>query len=479
MPEQTNSAIEQAMRSVAAAVAEAAADPQRPVYHFHPPAQWMNDPNGTIFHNGYYHLFYQHNPYGDEWGHMHWGHARSTDLVHWEHLPIALWPSLEAGEEHCFSGCAAVDGDGRPLLLYTKVAPRTEDDPLTAEQWAAQGSADWITWEKHPANPILSLENHGGPPFEPSWRDPYIFQEAGRSFLVLGGTFGETAGIALYEATDASLTQWTYCKLLYALPQSELPFLECPNFFKVDETWVLLHSPYTNVHYLTGDFELYSLTFTPQQSGVLDHGQSDVPHFYATNTLYDHDDEGHERAILLGWVRGFRSGHGWNGCLALPRLLTVDEDGQPRQKPIPELRQLRGQHAQYQNIELQDTPVTLEKIVGDTLELQAQLQLGKSQAVGLRVRRSVDGTRSVAIRWDGSTLTVGENSVPLSLPPSEALTLHIFLDKSVLEVFADHGRVCITQVHYSPVEDLFVEAFAEGGIAHLAQCDAWELNPGQ
>lgn len=476
MPGQTNPAIERAMQSVAAAAEQAATDPQRPIYHFHPPAQWMNDPNGTIFHDGYYHVFYQHNPYGDEWGHMHWGHARSTDLVHWEHLPIALWPSHELDEEHCFSGCAVVNGEGQPMLIYTKVAPRTEEDPLTAEQWAALGDPDWITWRKHPANPILSLESHGGPPFEPSWRDPYIFQEAGRTFLVLAGAFDETAAVALYEATDAALTQWRYCKLLYELPVSELRFLECPNFFKVGETWVLLHSPYTVVHYVTGTFDLPSLTFSPQQQGVLDHGQSDVPHFYATNTLYDRDAAGNERCILLGWVRGFTSGRGWNGCLALPRVLTVDETGRPRQRPVPALEALRGGHVQYADIELESKGQVLERAKGDALEIRVVLERAGADAVGLRVRRSHDGARAITIRWDGSELTVGDNHIPLPSDASNRVDLHLFLDKSVLELFVNDGQLCITQVTESFVEDTGVEIFAEAGRARLVSFDIWEMD---
>lgn len=116
-----NSLITQAMLSVEAALPQAKSDPARPVYHFHPPAQWMNDPNGPLFYRGYYHLFYQHNPFADVWGPMYWGHARSPDLVQWKHLLIALWPSLDKQETHCFSGCAWVDERGQPLLFYTKV----------------------------------------------------------------------------------------------------------------------------------------------------------------------------------------------------------------------------------------------------------------------------------------------------------------------------------------------------------------------
>ena len=252
----SNPAIAQAMASVGAATAKAQADPTRPIYHFCPPANWMNDPNGTIYHNGYYHLFYQHNPYGDEWGHIHWGHARSTDLVQWEHLPIALWPSQELGEEHCFSGCAAMNGAGQPMLIYTMVGPGTHDKRPANEQWAAIGDADWITWQKHPANPVLSLQTQGGPPFRGDWRDPFIFTEAGRTFLVIGGDYDDVAGVALYEATDDTLVNWRYHKLLYQKTRDERLFLECPNFFKVDGKWVLLTSPYKTLEYVVGDFDV-------------------------------------------------------------------------------------------------------------------------------------------------------------------------------------------------------------------------------
>ncbi|HXG46495.1 MAG TPA: glycoside hydrolase family 32 protein, partial [Methylomirabilota bacterium] len=108
-------AITRAMTSVAEATPRVQDDPQRPIYHFLAPAQWMNDPNGPLFHNGYYHLFYQYNPFGDQWGHMHWGHARSRDLVTWKHLPIALAPAKEHGEDHVFSGCATISPQGRPM----------------------------------------------------------------------------------------------------------------------------------------------------------------------------------------------------------------------------------------------------------------------------------------------------------------------------------------------------------------------------
>ena len=132
-------------RSVAEAAARVGGDPTRPIVHFRPPAQWMNDPNGTIYVDGYYHLFYQHNPYGDAWGHMHWGHARSRDLVSWEHLPIALWPSERSGEEHVFSGCAAVERRrSTDALLYERrprPAERAVGGPADRRRPAAPGGS--------------------------------------------------------------------------------------------------------------------------------------------------------------------------------------------------------------------------------------------------------------------------------------------------------------------------------------------------
>jgi beta-fructofuranosidase len=470
----TNPAIAKAMQSVATAAASVGADPTRPVYHFRPPALWMNDPNGPLYHQGYYHLFYQHNPYGDEWGHIHWGHARSKDLIYWEHLPIALWPSEELDEGHCFSGYGRINGQGQPMLFYTKVSPGLPEAWLDNEQWAAIGDADLLTWEKHPANPILSLKTHGGPTFEGDWRDPFIFEEAGRVFMTLGAKISESDPVvALYEAEDARLARWSYRGILYQLPQSELRFFECPNFFKLGEKWILLTSPYRPVEYVVGSFDVASLRFKAEQRGILDYGYgNDTPNFYATNILFD--DRG--RCILLGWVRGFEAGRGWNGCLALPRLLSIGPDGHPRQQPIPELSKLRGRHSSFAELVLNNSGHTLANVAGDTLEIRAAIEPGQARAAGLKVRRSDDGRQAVTIRYNGRILHVAGTELPFTLAETEkSLDLHVFLDRSVLEVFVNDGRVCVTRVIYPPEQDVGVEVFAEEGSAVVRSLDVWEM----
>ncbi len=482
-----NPAIAQAMTSVAAASAKAAADPRRPCFHFGPPANWMNDPNGTIYHNGYYHLFYQHNPYGDDWGHMHWGHARSRDLVRWEHLPIALWPSHELGEEHVFSGCARVNAAGEPLLFYTSVAHGAAGQRPPNGQWAAVGDPDWTTWRKHPANPIFRLETHGGPDFEGDWRDPYIFAADGRTFLVLGGNCGDTAAVALYEAADATLAHWTYRTLLHTEPRHQTRFCECPNFIPVDGKWVLLTSPYRPVEYIVGDFDLASLTFAPQQRGILDPGHNAFApaNFYATNTLFAPDG----RCILLGWVRGFAAGRGWNGCLAVPRVLSIGPDNRPRQTPIAELATLRGAHHAAGPVTLTGAAQDVDRLERPVAEMWATLDPGDAPRCGLTLRpagREPSGRGpDLEIVYDRQTLTVtGDGLVgaaPLALEPGAPLDLHIYLDGAVLEVFAaaqgEPPRVAITHAVDLPLDGLVVAAQAWGNAAYLTAYDRWEMTP--
>ena len=136
-------------------------DPHRPVFHFLPVKNWMNDPNGVIQWNGQYHLFYQYNPHGAFHGTIHWGHAVSSDLVHWRHLPIALTPTPEGlDKDGCWSGCA-IDNNGVPTLFYTGVFPQV--------QCTATSSDDHLlTWQKHP-EPVISAppQSQTGQPW---WR---------------------------------------------------------------------------------------------------------------------------------------------------------------------------------------------------------------------------------------------------------------------------------------------------------------------
>jgi beta-fructofuranosidase len=446
----------QAADSVRKAAERVKDDPTRPIYHVLAPANWINDPNGPIFYKGVYHLFYQLNPYGDDWGHMHWGHVRSKDLIHWEHLPIALWPAKSKGEEHCFSGCAAVTRDGKLMLIYTSIGNRPP------EQWAAVSVDEQATrFRKHPANPLLTLKDHGSLKID-DWRDPFVFKEGGQWYMVTGGhKAGGKGCILLYGSDD--LARW---KLLGIPFEGEEANWECPNFFKLGGRWVLIYSPHGPVRYYTGDFDLRTYKFKPGYHGVMDRDQ-----FYAPNCIEDASG----RRLLWGWVRGFKGGRGWNGCLTLPRVLTVLPDGRLAQAPAPELAKLRGQEWRQEAVELKDGGRVLEGIDGDTLEIAADIEPGDAKVIGLRVRRSADGRRAVDIRFDGKVLDVAGARFPFTLAQGEkALKLRVFLDRSVLEVYAN-GREAVTRVIYPGAKDLGVELLATGGTAMVRSLQVWPL----
>ena len=335
---QSQPEVKKAMESVTAAIAHAESDPNRPIYHFHPPANWNNDPNGTIFYKGWHHLFYQLNPYGATWGHMHWGHARSRDLVNWEHLPIALGPSVEKGEEHVFSGGAISGPDGRPRLFYTSIGKR---DP---EQWmAAPADDDLVVWEKYARNPVVALKNHGSLKVD-EWRDPFLFREAGRTYMVCGGNLNSKRGgggaVQLYEAANPNLTEWRHRGVVFEYRDRRVWNIECPNLFKLGSKWVLLISPENPCEYFIGSLDLARGKFAPDTHGVLDPGRS-----YASNISYD--DRG--RTLLWLWGRTDSDpAKGWQCCMTMPRVLSIDDDGFLRQNPAPEFETSTRRGSQHE-----------------------------------------------------------------------------------------------------------------------------------
>jgi beta-fructofuranosidase len=433
----------------------------------------MNDPNGTIYHDGYYHLFYQHNPFGDTWHQIHWGHARSRDLVHWEHLPIALFPALELGEDSCFSGCVAITPEGLPILLYTMVGSRSEHS--TREQWAAVGDAELIRWKRLPDNPVLAVETHDGPAVKGDWRDPYVFKTEGRTFMVVAATLDDGAGedfvVLLYEATDHSLTRWSFRNILIRKPNYEMSFFECPNFFPLGDRWILLVSPYKPVEYYSGRFDLGTCTFTPLVQGRLDAGMD----YYATNTAFAPDG----RTILFGWVRGFRKGHGWNGCLGLPRELTVDSNGYPVQRPVRELESLRGAPARMGRQPLGSKELVLDDSAEyRSAEIACTFALRKASAVEIRILRAHDGRSAVSVGFDGHFIDVYGTKIPYEIDdPEQQLSLRIFVDRSVIEVYVDDGRRALTRVVYVDPANSGISIVSHGGEAALESLTAWKLRP--
>ncbi len=450
-------AIQKAMDAVAAAEAAAAADLRRPVCHFRPPAQWLNDPNGPLFFDGHYHVFYQHNPYGDNWGHMHWGHARSTDLIHWEHLPIALAPDHDAGEEHCYSGCATRNAAGDPMIFYTSVG-FDGDAGRPFEQWGAVSHDGMTTWKRLAQNPLITVSPSGAPAFGAKMRDPFVFHEEDRTFMVCGADLDGKPVIPLFEATTGDLTQWEYRGLVYETTADHLRFPECPNFFRLGDKWVLITSPHGPMPAMVGEFNLETLRFEPETEALLDVGSQ----FYASNILFDPKS----RHVLLGWIRGWEPGHGWNGCLGIPRVLSLDTQNRLIQDFVPELQALHGT-SMLKASAVVDGELVLGELSGDCLEIIVDYDPGDAAEFGL----VVGGAR---LSCDRRVLEVAGQQVQVDLG-EDPLRLHLVLDKSVLEVIVETRQSVTAVLPAAEMSD--VRFFSRGGNARILFLEGWELKP--
>jgi len=460
-------ALARATMAVAAATPRAQADPWRPIFHVMAPAQWVNDPNGPIFYRGWYHLFYQFTPDSDESGIKYWGHVRSRDLVKWERLPIAIAPSGDRGEDSIWSGCCVLNGRGQPMAFYTSIgkgkSPFTE-----AVQWAATGDKDLIHWEKSGGNPVLTEALHGGKKIY-DWRDPFVFRAAKRTFMVLGGSLNGSKGgqavVNIYEAENLELTKWKYRGVLFQLPDAEARTVECPNFFQLGDEWVLFVSPYGKVQYFIGRFDDKTCRFLPRARGLVDHG----PNFYAPNTMQGPGD----RRLVWGWVNGFPSGRGWNGCLSVPRELSFSREGRLRQTPAPALRQLRGKEAEWRAVTVDNQDQTFDLPGSNTLEIEVEVDMRSAGNLHVGIQ---DGSgRQVGLSFNGLELRVQEVKAPLALAKGDhELRLRIFMDRSVLEVFAN-DTVCVTKT-MPPLEgNSTLSIRTDEGQARLKALRAWPM----
>ena len=331
----------------------------RPVYHFGPRQNWMNDPNGLCYVDGWYHLFYQYNPSGDQWGSIHWGHARSSDLIHWEELPVALSPDHDRGEEHCFSGSLVAMPGERPRIFYTSIPFGERAVSHRAEQWVAYGSDDLMEWPASDRRKLMDASIHtqsghmqsdgsgGGAPEVIDWRDPFVFRHdgSGRWAMLLGGTIDGTGAVLVYASPD--LENWSFVRVLYR-NQEQGSFLECPNIGRIGKDHVLLLSnAFRRVEYrigtLTPDLRWNDAADDGSRTGILDFGE--LEGFYAPQLLHD----AHGSLTMIGWASEFSRKastliSGYNGAQSLPRRLSQHPDGGLAILPHPALQGLRQEH---------------------------------------------------------------------------------------------------------------------------------------
>jgi beta-fructofuranosidase len=324
-------------------------DPERPQFHLLPARNWMNDPNGPIYFNGRYHMFFQYNPLAAVWGDMSWNHAVSPDMLHWTHLPVAFTPTPGSPDAFgCFSGSALQLGK-RVYAVYTGTVKSTPDkatihaDGIQESQCLAwSDDPRLVTWQKDP-EPIIPL-----PPFPVTgFRDPFVWKQADAYYMTVGSGVAKTGGcVLLYRSDD--LHTWQYLHNLtegpWTPPASGEPtpnpcddgeMWECPDFFPLPgsplATHCLIYSTIGKVYWQSGTLDLATMLFHPLKTGLLD-----LDAFYAPKTQLD----AHGNRILWGWIPERRPDAamrtaGWSGMMSLPRVLTLTPDGRLHQQFLP------------------------------------------------------------------------------------------------------------------------------------------------
>ncbi len=436
----------------------------RPQFHFSPARGWTNDPNGMMYYDGQYHLFFQHNPFGTSWGNMTWGHAVSTDMIHWRQLPDAIHPD-ELGT--IFSGCGVVDhknttgwqtGEHKPLVaVYTSAGgtnAQSRGQPFT--QSIAYSTDRGRTFTKCEGNPVLGHIAGGN-------RDPKVVwhQPTEQWVMVL---YLQRPRFAFFGSPD--LKTWT------KLSELEIPNgHECPDLFELpidgdseNTRWVVWEAA---GRYLIGRFD--GKVFTPE-SGVLDscYGAAD----YAAQTFSDIPDADGRR-IQIAWMRGGRyPGMPFNQQMTLPRVLTLrtTPDGvRLFIEPVEEVKKLRGREHRRADVALGAAPVKFDGVEGDLFDIEAVLELGEAAAVGIDVR----GHR-IEYSAAAKELTALGRKAPLE-PQDGRIALRILVDRTSVEVFANHGRVQLAGCFLPDDDAREVAAYAEGGPAKAPSVAVWEL----
>lgn len=460
----------------AALMEKIAADPWRLTYHQMPATGWLNDPNGAVQFKGTYHLYHQYVPETPNGGATHWGHKTSQDIVHFKEEDIFLSPDQLFDEDGVYSGSAFVHDD-KIHFFYTGNVKHEGDHDYTysgrEQNTIHVVSADGFTVESREVV-IAHADYPAG--YTDHIRDPKVFEHEGVYYMILGARTRDNLGhILLYRSDD--LYDWSYQGVFLAGNEEQGFMWECPDYFELDDSQVVLFSPqgllpttynYHNPHtvgYLTGAINWDEYAFEPETDFVeLDHGFD----FYAPQTFEDESG----RRILWAWM-GIGDtepeygnptvARGWQHAMALPRQLTL-ENGRLKQRPLPEYQSLR-QHTQTHRLcEIEES--TLK---GDIYELLVEFD-ETPRSFELTLRQD-----SKLSYQDGLlTLKHGESGFgrrKRMIPLTDLSQLQIFSDTSSLEIFVNDGEFVMTsRVYPSPDQQMIhVTGDAQGQISY------WDL----
>ncbi len=469
---------------------------ERPLFHLSPRSGWLNDPNGFSFYKGQYHLFYQYNPYNTVWGPMHWGHAVSHDLLHWEYLPCVMAPDQDYDKGGVFSGSAVTLDDGRQLLMYTGVTDDIIKTNNQANQVQCVATGDGLTYTKYEGNPVISYTDipEGSDPSD--FRDPKIWRREDGSFrAICANRPADGSGqILLYESPDGF--NWKFSKIFLSNESRYGLMWECPDFFTLDGKGVLLMSPMDmlpegfefhngngNICFL-GKYDYDAETFEPEGVQAIDSGID----FYASQTMLSPDG----RRIMIGWMQNPDGSsyrvvpRPWYGQMTVPRELSI-KDGRLIQQPIRELEALRKNEVIYRDV-LVDNECRLEGVKGRTVDMTVRIRPADPEhpyhKFILRFAMNGDYYTQLTFRYkenvlkldrkfSGSRRAVINQRRCLVRKRSQELKLRVILDRFSVEVFINDGDQVMTALLYTEMSADNMMFFSDG--AAVIDVDKYDL----
>ncbi|HJR80002.1 MAG TPA: glycoside hydrolase family 32 protein [Anaerolineales bacterium] len=465
----------------------------RPRYHFTPPQNFMNDPNGLVFYEGEYHLFYQHNPFGEVWGHMSWGHAVSRDLVQWEHLPVALY---EEDDIMIFSGSAVVDWkntsgfgkDENPPLIAIYTGHREVEQT----QNIAYSTDHGRTWTKYEGNPVLAIGAR-------EFRDPKVFWHQPTKQWIMITVLADEHKVRFDGSSD--LRHWSHLSDFGPAGATD-GWWECPDLFPLaienqpeKRKWILKVDVLKSIgaQYFIGEFDGTRFINEAEADQILrvDYGSD----FYAAQSW---SDEPNNRRIWIGWLNNWHYANDtptspWRGLLSIPRELHLrrhPEGYRLVQQPVEELKQLRQSlyHITNSDIDAINSQLSEAKI-DIAFEIQAEFVLGTAREFGIKVRTGKAEETVVGYDAQKQELFVdrrhsGDSTFSEKfpgvhrgpLPPEQGkIRMHIFVDGCSVEVFGNDGDVVISDLIFPDSQNARLEFYGRDGDVHVDRPDVWEL----
>lgn len=455
----------------------------RPQYHFSPAKNWTNDPNGLLFYEGEYHLFYQYNPYGDKWGHMSWGHAVSTDLIHWQHLPLAIaeYQDRTTGDSTMiFSGTAVVDTNnssglcesGACLVAVFTSNVHRDNQGLRQHQSLAFSNDKGRTWKLYDQNPILDIGRK-------DFRDPKIFWYEPQQKWVMALVVPDQYTVQLYQSKN--LLKWDLMSEFGKVGDTTRIW-ECPDLFQLpveNETgqfkWVLSLSgshpagpTFVGMQYFVGDFDGTTFRSPQTEARYIDYGKD-----YYAGIIFNNVSN---RTLMLGWINNWTYANQvptspWRGAMSIPRQLVLKKEAERfhlHQRPLQEIETIRG-----------DEITDLRAYKGGSLEIQLEWIGGDGTILELfsnKDERTIIGMQGKQVfvnRKESGNANFQADFASIDQAPVEGDTvqLRIFVDQSIVEVYVNNGEATITSQIFPNGENNMVLPQPE----RIKNMKAWEL----